>query len=76
MAEKHLEKCFTSLAIREIQIKTTLRFYLTPVRMSKNKNIDNSLCWRGCEALPLLVGVQTCRVTLEINMVISEKTGD
>ena len=48
MAEKHLRKCFTSLAIREMQIKTTLRFHLTPVRMAKIKNSDKSRCWQGC----------------------------
>ena len=48
MAERHLRKCSTSLVIREMQMKTTLRFHLIPVRMDKIKNTDDSLCWRGC----------------------------
>jgi hypothetical protein len=48
MAEKHLKKCSTSLVIREMQIKTTLRFYLRPVRMTKIKNSVDSTCWQGC----------------------------
>jgi hypothetical protein len=48
MAEKHLKKYSTSLIIREMQIKTTLRFHLTPVRMSKIKNSGDCRCWLGC----------------------------
>jgi hypothetical protein len=48
MAEKQLKSCSTSLIIREIQIKTTLRFYLTPVRMFKIKNSGDSRCWQRC----------------------------
>jgi hypothetical protein len=45
MAEKQLKKCSTSLVIRKIQIKTTLRFHLTAVRMAKIKTLDDSRCW-------------------------------
>ena len=48
MAEKHLKKCSASLIIREMQIKTALRFHLTPVRMAKIKNSGDSRCCQGC----------------------------
>ena len=55
MAEKHLKKCSASLVSREMQIKTTLRFYLTPVRMAKIKNSGDSRCWQGCEERGILL---------------------
>jgi hypothetical protein len=45
MAEKHLKKCSASLIIREMQIKTTLKFYLRPVRMAKIKYSGDSKYW-------------------------------
>jgi hypothetical protein len=45
MAEKHLKKCSTSLIIREMQIKTTLRLYLTTVRMAKIKISGDNRYW-------------------------------
>ena len=48
MTEKQLKKSSTSLVIREMQIKTTLRFHLTPFRMAKIKNSGENRCCRGC----------------------------
>jgi hypothetical protein len=48
-AEKHLEKCSTSLIIMEMQIKTTLRFHLTPVRMARIKNLGDNRSWQDVE---------------------------
>jgi hypothetical protein len=71
MAHAYMKKCLTFLAIQEMQIKTTLRFHFTPVRIAIIKNTNNNKCWQRCrENCLLLVGMQISTTNMESSMEI------
>ena len=55
MVNKHMKSCLISLVIREMQVKTTMRYHLISVRMAVIKKITNNNCWQGCRKKGTLV---------------------
>ena len=55
MRPTNMRKCSSSLVIREMQIKSTLKYYFIPVRIAIIKNSGDNRCWRGCGELGTLL---------------------
>lgn len=57
MANKYIKRCSTSVIIMGMQIKITMRYCLTPIRMETSKKTKDDECWQGCGKTPCLYAV-------------------
>lgn len=76
MASEHRKGCWTSLAIKEMQMKTTMRDPFTPTRMVIIKGADSNRCgagfWRNRHPYPLLAGMSNGAATLEKSLSVPQ----
>ena len=78
MANSYMKRCSTSLTIKGMQIKTTMRYHYTTLRMAEIKNNDNIKCWLGCGETRSLIGCwwgcKNGAAILENSLAVSYKT--
>ena len=65
MANKHMKRCSTTLIIREMQIKTTMRYHFMPVRMAAIQSLQAINAGEGVEKREPSLGMQTSTATME-----------